>query len=145
MASPNERFAAPIPQEKIPGQGKLTIPRVEVDRTRIQPYVIDINLGGTNVAPIANLVPSPYKANIDWRTRHLRIINDGAATIVGPPPTGDLFWTWGQPQPGSRGVLHPGDEILYDDLFFEFPTLYLEIADPAVVGATGVHLLIYGW
>ena len=136
----NKRFAAPLPQEHIPGQGKLTIPKVELDRTRVQPYVINLNLGGTVTTPIAGCVPVPHKITLDMRTRHLRFVHEGIATVAAPPPMGDLFWTWQQPQPGSRGVLHPGDEIPFNDLFFAFNVLYLEVT----VGSAA-RILLYGW
>ena len=131
----NKRFAAPLPQEQIPGQGKLTIPKVELDRTRVQPYVISLNLGIG-----VGLVPVPHKVTLDERTRHLRFIHKGIATVAAPPPVGNLLWTWQQPQPGSRGILDPGDEIVFNDLFFEFNTLYLEVTT-----GSSARVLIYGW
>jgi len=136
----NKRFADSLPQQVIPGQGKLTIPKVEVDRTRIQPYVVALNLGGTITTPIVGCVPVPHKVNIDERTRHLRFIHDGVCTINAPPPMGNILWTWQQPQAGSRFSISPSDEVPFDDLFFEFNVLYLEVTP-----GTGARIIIYGW
>ena len=140
MESPKDRFADPLHQEEIKGQGKIAVPQIEAIRTRIQPYVIEWNLAGTLAAPIAGFTPSPQETKLDDRTRHLRFVHDGAATIAGAPPADDIFWTWGQAQGGSRGMLHPGDERLFDDLFLEYLTLFISITT-----GTSAHVFIYGW
>jgi hypothetical protein len=83
----------------------------------------------------------PFKVELDARTRHLIIINDGADPLVVPGLTTDLFWTWSQPGSGANGTLHSSDSIQFDDLYLAFPVIWFDV--PA--GGGNCILILHGW
>lgn len=104
-------------QEKIP-LPENTGNKVEIVRTLFQPMYY------------ANTVGVDFRngrVELDLRMRHLIIVNDDAVS--------ELYFSWDGTK--RAGLLFPGDVITFDDLFMEYPIIYLASALTAPVRLWG--------
>lgn len=115
----------------VPSQGPVRVPQVETTRNPIRLYIITNTItGAVNVGPF----------QIDDRTRHLLIVNDGAV-VAGLSNL--LFNFAGGPLPtGQDGVVHPGDTFLFDEILLERGSQIFLAGDNA---AGDLRFFIYGW